>query len=251
VVSAPGDAVGTGWTLVSVTPVDAADPSAGAVVVASYADPLGPGAQAPTLTLVTNVTAAAYPEVVNVVEVGVTETDTDPANNEADDTVTVPPLVTLVIEKTAVGAFQVGKTGTYRITVENTGPTDDPGPITVEDVLPAGLRFASSPDAGVTVSGGTVTWTVPGIAMGDTAELTLLVRVDQAAYPSVTNEATVTTLSELTTASVTASDVAVAVSAAPPRLPLTGWDVALAGALALLLLLLGAIGVVWTRRHDA
>ncbi|MGN6271841.1 MAG: isopeptide-forming domain-containing fimbrial protein [Protaetiibacter sp.] len=251
VVSAPGDAVGTGWTLVSVTLVDAADPSAGAVVVASYADPLGPGAQAPTLTLITNVTAAAYPEVVNVVEVDVSETDTVPANNEADDTVTVPPLVTLVIEKTAVGAFQVGRIGTYRITVDNTGPTDDPGPITVEDVLPAGLRFASSPDAGVAVSGQTVTWTVPGIAMGDTVELTLLVRVEEAAYPRVTNEATVSTLSELTLASVTASDAAVAVAAAPPRLPLTGWDLALAGALALLLLLLGAIGVVWTRRHDA
>jgi uncharacterized repeat protein (TIGR01451 family) len=250
VLSAPGDAVGTGWTLVSVTPVDPDDVAGGAVVVASYADPLGPGAQAPTLTITTRVTAAAYPEVVNVAEVAVNETDTDPDNDSFDDAVSVPPMVTLVIEKTAVGRFQVGRTGTYTITVENTGPTDDPGPVIVEDELPEGLTFASSPDDGVAVAGRTVTWTIPGIPTGDTVELTLVVNVDKGAFPSVTNAATVETPSELTTDSVVESEADVDVAAAP-QLPFTGADVALAALLALLLLILGGIAVIVTRRRAA
>ena len=249
VLSLPGDAVGTGWTLVSVTPVDPDDASGGSVVVASYADPLGPGAQAPALTLTTRVTAAAYPEVVNVAEVAVTEPDTDADNNRAEDAVEVPAMVTLVIEKTAVGAFQVGRTGTYTITVENLGPTDDPGPITVEDVLPDGLTFASSPDDQVTVTGRTVTWTVPGLAMGDTARLTLVVHVDEGAFPAVTNTATVTTPSELTPDSVTEDEVEVQVAAA--ALPFTGADIALGTLLALLLLVGGGVAVAASRRRRA
>ncbi|MFT4029987.1 MAG: DUF11 domain-containing protein [Protaetiibacter sp.] len=249
VVTAPGDSVGTGWTIVSVTLVDPDDTAGGAVVVASYADPLGPGAQAPALTITTLVTAAAYPDVVNLAEVSATETETDPDNNQSEDTVTVPPIVTLVIEKTAVGTFQVGSTGRYTITVENLGPTDDPGPITVEDVLPDGLSFASSPDEGVSVSGQTVTWTIDGIAAGDTVELTLYVNVGEAAYSSVTNVATVSTLSELTEDSQLSSDATVPVAAAA-SLSYTGVDVALWVLLALLLLALGvAVVLVVARRR--
>src|SRR5690606_22200288 len=88
------------------------------------------------------------------------EYDYDPTNNESSATVVVDPLVTLSVEKTAVGEFQVGKAGEYRITVLNSGPTAEPGAITVTDVLPDGLTFLSSPD-GATVSGKTVTWVLP------------------------------------------------------------------------------------------
>ena len=247
VVSAPGDPVGLGWTLVSVTLVDPADPAGGAVLVAQYADPLAPGGATTAFSPTVLVTDAAYPEVVNTAEVTVTETDIDPLNDRVEDRVEVPPMVTLVIEKTAVGTFQVGKRGTYTITVENLGPTDEPGPVTVEDVLPAGLRYAASPE-NPTVVGSTVTWTIPAIPMGDTVTLTLHVDVGSAAYPEVTNVATVTTPSELTPASVTDDDELVAVAAAP-LLPFTGAEPELWVLLALVLLALGATLVIVRRRR--
>ena len=77
--------------------------------------------------------------------------------------------MTLVIEKTAVGEFKVGKTGTYRITVENLGPHPDHGPITVTDQLPTGLTYVSSPNlpegATVTPDKGLVTWTLTGLSL--------------------------------------------------------------------------------------
>ena len=171
------------------------------------------------------------------------------ANNHAEDPVTVPPLATLVVEKTAVGTFQVGKTGAYRITVSNSGPTEDPGPITVTDVLPNGLTFASSPDAGVAVSGKTVTWTIDGLAVGESVDLTLIVNVQQAAFPSVTNVVEVASPTELTPESVTVDDATVTVAAADP-MPATGSDQLLVlGGIALLLLLGGGALLVARRRR--
>jgi len=245
--SVVGPVAGTGWEITSIVPVDVDDPAAGAMIEAEYADALEPGASADELTILTRVTVGAYPSVVNTAEVDVVETDVDPGDNTSDDTVDVPPMVTLVVTKTAVGPFQVGSDARYAITVENLGPTDDPGPITVTDVLPAGLTFVSSPDDGVAVSGGTVTWTVPGIALGETVELTLVVHVGEAAYSSVTNVVDVASESELTPDSVTEAEADAEVAAAP--LPGTGAEVSGLLMLALLLLVAGTATLVVTRRR--
>jgi len=50
----------------------------------------------------------------------------------------------------AEGALLVGSQATYVVEVTNAGPTDDPGPITLTDVLPVGLRYVDATGAGWT-----------------------------------------------------------------------------------------------------
>lgn len=177
--------------------------------------------------------------------------DNNPVNDRDDDPIDVTvhdPLVTLVVEKTAVGEFQVGKTGTFEITVTNLGPNADPGPITVTDTLPAGLAFHSSPDAEVEVDGRVVTWTIPdGLAVGESRTFTLVVRVLQGSYPEVTNTVIVETPTETTPDSQLADDAIVEVEEGE-ILPITGATI-VGGLLstALALLLLGLAGVMLAR----
>src|SRR5690606_22274858 len=84
------------------------------------------------LQTVTNADRIAPDGLVNTATVSADD-DTNPLNNEDTAIVVVDPVVTLVVEKTAVGEFKVGETGRYLITVTNVGPTADPGPITVTD----------------------------------------------------------------------------------------------------------------------
>ena len=245
--SGSGASAGEGWTIDSVEPQ--ADGTTLVTASRDAAEELTPGERTPVLTILTRVEPAAYPSVTNVAAVSAAEPDRDPANDEATDEVLVPALVTLVTEKTAVGDFQVGETGTYRITVENRGPTADPGPITVTDVLPAGLTFASSPDPGVAASGGIVTWTLPdGLDVGEEIGLTLVVNIGQAAYPQVVNTVTVDSTAETTPDSVLSDDAIAPVAAADP-LALTGADGWALAILAALLLALGGAGILLRRRR--
>ncbi len=252
VLSEPGD-LGNGWTIDSVRP--GADGTT--EVVASYAESIAVGEQSEPLRISTLVEAHAYPEVLNtavVTPIDDRERDPEPSNDRAEDVVDVPPLVTLLTDKQAVGEFQVGGTGTYRITVENEGPTPDPGPITVTDRLPNGLAFLGSPNLpdGVTVEvrGGTVVWTLEnGLAVGEQVEIALEVRIGQAAYPEVVNTVTVDSAAEKTPESVLQDDAVAPVAAADP-LAITGGDLAaLWLVLALLLLLAG--GTLLLRRRRA
>lgn len=175
--------------------------------------------------------------------------DANPANNVADATVVIDPVATLVVEKSAVGDFQVGGTGEYRITVENQGPTADPGPIAVIDQLPDGLRFASSPSDGVSVDGQRVAWTIEhGLQVGERAEFTLFVHVDQGAYPSVTNSVTVSSQITQTDGAQLTDDATVEVRAAD-GLATTGGNAAPLAALAALLLLVGGAGALMLARR--
>lgn len=246
----------TGWTIDSIDLVDPDDVLGGSVVVASYTPMLGvvaPDNEAAPLVLSTIVRESAYGTAPNHAEVAGNEVDPDLDNNEVDDPLDVRPRVTLVVEKTAVGEFQVGKTGTYRITVENLGPQPDPGPITVADVLPAGLTFHSSPSlpagADLEVAGQTVTWTLPdGLAVDESATLTLVVNVLQAAYPSVTNVVTIDSPAEKTPESVLSDDETVTVKAVDPLAVTGGSAVGYLAMLAALLMLAGGVAAA-TRRE--
>lgn len=280
VLNQPGDVLldsggaETGWEILSVTltepgdatvdPVIPANPAGGATVVASYVHPVAPGAAAAPLVIDTLVTAAAYETVTNVADVEANEPEPDPDTenpNRAEDPVIVPPMVTLVVEKSAVGEFKVGKTGTYSITVQNLGPTEDPGPITVTDQLPAGLSFSSAPDlpAGATASHdkGLITWTLTEpLAMGEQVQLTLKVNVLQSAYDQpnheITNTVNVDSESELTPDSVLTDDATVKVKPADP-LVVTGGELAggMLAAFALLLLLGGGTYIAGRKRQRA
>ncbi|KQR37260.1 isopeptide-forming domain-containing fimbrial protein [Microbacterium sp. Leaf159] len=252
-----GDEVGDDWTIDSIVPADAEDPLAGTLVTARYALPLVPGETAAPLVVTTRVLVSAYSEVINVADVTATEItdghpDRTPDDNRASDVVTVPGLAALVVTKTAVGGFQVGKVGVYEIVVRNDGPTADPGPVTITDALPAGLAFDGSPDQGVRVDGRVVTWTLEdGLALDEEVTLTLRVRIGEQAYPSVTNAVVVDSPTEQTDEAQLVDDATVDVKAADP-LATTGAETAWSLiAMALLMLISGGLFLAYRRRRDA
>lgn len=171
---------------------------------------LDPSVDAPAIHLTVKVGANAYPEVSNTAKVDSATTDENPDNNTSTDTVLVPPQVDLSVTKThAPEPAQVGGQATYTITVANAGPTIDPGPVTVTDVLPLGLTFASGAGDGWTCSavGQAVTCSRPeGLGITSSA-ITLVVDLGAAAYPKVTNSVSVTSAAEdLDPSNNTASD---------------------------------------------
>src|SRR5204862_317941 len=88
----------------------------------------------------------------------------------------------------------------YTLVVSNAGTAVTTGAITVTDTLPAGLTFVSGAGAGWSVvnAGQIVTASNPGpIAAPDSAQFTLTVSIAPAAFPSVTNAATVATAADL------------------------------------------------------
>ena len=258
----------TGWVIDSInpTPYDATQTTE---VVATYTGVTEVDAKVPSLVVDTIVHEQAFSEtdgeandVVNHVAItDANEPDPEPENNEFEDPILVQPLVTLVLEKTAVGEFKVGRVGTYSITVENLGPHTDLGPITVTDQLPAGLSFRESPKLpeGATVdhANGLVTWTLTKpLGVGEKVELLLVVNVLQAAYDQpnheITNVAEVTTESQLTEESVLIDDAVVKVKPVDP-LVVTGGDLAggVLAAIALMLLLGGGTYLAGRKRQQA
>jgi uncharacterized repeat protein (TIGR01451 family) len=106
------------------------------------------------------------------------------------------PVADLSINKSHSGDFIVGQQESYTIRVNNNGPGDATGAITVTDTLPAGLTFVSGTGTGWSCSatGQDVTCTHPGPLANGTAlpDINLAVDVAASAAPSVTNTAAVT-----------------------------------------------------------
>lgn len=204
------------------------------------------------VTLRTKVAEDLYdPEGLVNVAIVFAEDDENPVNNSSDAIVRIDPVVTLVVEKEAIGEFQVGKEGRYEISITNLGPTEDPGPITVTDALPDGLTFASSPDENVTVDDNVVTWTIPdGLQVGEYVELTLIVNVGEAAFPSVTNVVTIDSPAEKTPESILSDDATVDV-AEPDPLVTTGASLESVLLAMMILLLAGGGAVLTSRRRKA
>ncbi len=183
-------ASGTGWTCTN----------AGQSVTCDLDDPLASGASAAPITVVVTVLASAYPGLDNTATVDATTPDPQPADNSSTDQVTVPPQVDLGITKSHTPEpMQVGDRATYTIGVDNTGNTDDPGPVTVSDTLPDGLTFVSGTGDGwaCSASGQAVTCVrAAGLATGGNTSFDLVVEVGPAAYAAVTNTATVSSPAE-------------------------------------------------------
>jgi uncharacterized repeat protein (TIGR01451 family) len=114
----------------------------------------------------------------------------------ATATATVTPIpagTDLSLSKTVASTFTVGTNGTYILTLKNVGTLTTNGTITVSDVLPSSLGFVSATGANWTCSanGQAVTCTDPvPVAPTATSNITLVVSISSAAYPSVTNSAT-------------------------------------------------------------
>ena len=212
------------------------------------ADSLAPGA-APTIDVDVLVGAAAYPSVVNVVEVSSSTPSPDGLTTATDeDTLEPAPLVDLSLTKTFDGdALQSGSSGTFVLTVTNAGPTPDPGPITVTDVLPAGLTFDGARGAQCSAAGQEVTCTLDGLDVGESVQVHLTVRVGAIDARSVTNTATVTSAADDADPENNSGSVTVPVRARP--LATTGVEAGLLALMALFLLAGGTAALSTARRR--
>ncbi len=172
----------------------------GSEVTCALDDPLPPKATAQIEILVT-VEVAAHPSVVNPATVGSStpENPANLANNSTTDLVEVPDQVDLSIAKSHTGSFVVGQEAAYTLVVSNAGPTPDRGPVTVTDVLPAGLTYVSGTGDGwvCEATGQSVECErAAGLLVDEDSTLTLRVAVGPQAAPGVENSADVTSRAE-------------------------------------------------------
>jgi uncharacterized repeat protein (TIGR01451 family) len=154
---------------------------------------LNPGATA-TVTVVTSISGTTRGTVTNTATATATETDSNTANNTATASTTVNGSVDLSITKTdSADPVVAGATLTYTIVVTNNGPSTATN-VVVTDPLPTGLVFASGTATGggtVTNSGSTVTASIPTLASGASATITIATTVATTATGTLSNTATV------------------------------------------------------------
>ncbi len=134
-------------------------------------------------------------DVTNTVEVTSTTPDPDPADNTATFISSTAPQADLSVVKAATpDPFVAGEPFTYTVTVTNNGPFAATS-VSVHDLVPDGLSSvgASGPGFNCVIVANSVTCTMPTLAVGASATLTITATVDAdlAAGSALTNVATV------------------------------------------------------------
>jgi uncharacterized repeat protein (TIGR01451 family) len=195
----PTAASGAGWTC----------SIAGQGVSCARSDPLAPGQSYPAITLTVSVQGNAPASVTNTAVV-FGGGEANPSNNTAPDPTTIVAGPNLTITKSHTGNFTQGQTGTYTLTVSNTGAAPTSGTVTVTDSLPSGLTSTAATGAGwsCTPGGQSVPCTrsdplAPGASY---PPITLTVAVAANAPASVTNTAMVTGGGDVDSTNNTAQD---------------------------------------------
>jgi uncharacterized repeat protein (TIGR01451 family) len=172
------------------------------------------------------VTVTGTSAVANTATFTQTTPDSTGGTTGTSNTVDVTPRdsanVTLT-KKVASVDPQLGSDDTFTLTATNGGPSAA-GKVVVTDELAAGLTFVSSSASigTATVSGSTVTWTIPDLGApgpGSSATLEIVVRVD--ATQRITNSATFTQTTPSPTGKTSGSSNTVAVVPAYAKLELT------------------------------
>ncbi|MBZ5642600.1 MAG: choice-of-anchor D domain-containing protein [Acidobacteriia bacterium] len=163
----------------------------GSCSVAVTFKPTGTGPRTATLTLIDGPGDAGSPHLVTLNGTGI-------APN-------------LTIGKVHTGNFTVGQTGTYTITVSNSGGAPTTGTTTVTDTLPTGMTFNSNTNSGlwtcVTVTQTiTCTSSTAIAATSGSSAFNLVVNVAAAAAGTPINSATVTNAGDTGTTGKTATD---------------------------------------------
>lgn len=156
-----------------------------------------------TFSFSVNVLASAPASVTNTATVsGGNEAAANAGNNTANDPTTTVGSADLTLSKTASSTFVRGSTGTYTLTVTNSGDAASSGTITVTDVLPTGLSYSGFSGAGwsCSASGQTVTCSSSSVlAVAGTSSVELTVSIATTAPTSIDNTATVSGGGELNT----------------------------------------------------
>jgi uncharacterized repeat protein (TIGR01451 family) len=194
-------ATGTGWTCAN---------SSG-TVTCTRAGPVTSGTTLPAITLTVAVGAAAAPSVTNTATVASNTTfDPDATDNSSSATTGVTVPTDLTIAKSHAGNFTQGQSGTYSITVTNSGGVASSGTVTVTDTLPAGLTPGAATGTGWTcnTAGQTVTCTRANALNGGASYPAISVPVTVAPNSalSLTNTASVSGGGDSNAGNNTASD---------------------------------------------
>lgn len=149
------------------------------------------------ITATVTVLPDAYPAISNTATV-TSATPEDPstlADNTSTVTTPVPARSELAITKEITGVLEAGFGGEYTITVTNLGPTPDPGPVLVTDVLASALTFERAELDGTAieceVTGQVVVCDVGPLEVDQRATLVLNVRVGASATGEIENVASV------------------------------------------------------------
>ena len=199
-----GTVTGTGWSC----------STAAQTVTCTRSDALAPSSFYPAIVLNVEVADNAPGSVTNTATVS---GGASPTSATANDPTTINPAPEhlLAVTKSHVGNFTQGRTGTYTITVSNTGTTIISDIVTITDALPAGLTATAMSGVGWNCNVGTLTCLSaagrilqPG---GSSPPISVTVNVANNAPASVTNTATV---SGGGSASATANDPTTIVPAA-------------------------------------
>ena len=151
------------------------------------------GTLAPSTSAGATITVNLPPDlrgrITNTAEATGTEPDDNPSDNTATEPTDVEGHVDLVIAKSdSVDPAVAGTQLTYTLTVTNNGPSTATD-VEIEDTLPSGVTFASSPDCGA--GGGTVTCNLGTLAPSTSADATLTVNIAPSTLGSIQNTATV------------------------------------------------------------
>jgi len=201
-------ATGSGWTCNPATSSGITTVTCdltGSLAAGSASSPNQAGVITLTVHLDPSTTATT---ISNTASVSSTTDDPDPSNNSATDVADVAPEADLSIVKSHTGNFTPGTDATYTLQVSNAGPSDAAAP-TVTDTLPTGETFVSADGSSLPsdwscgVSGQDVTCTMSGpLAAGSPSSpnpaqpITLTVAIDGAAYPTVSNTASVSSTTD-------------------------------------------------------
>ncbi|MFN8150909.1 MAG: PKD domain-containing protein [Solirubrobacterales bacterium] len=182
--------------------------ASGQDVTCTRAATIGANAAAPNITLTVAVANTNSPDVTNTATVAGAD-DINAANDSDSDTAALV-AADLQIVKSHSGDFVVGTQRAYDLKVKNVGPLPTTGTNTVTDVLPTGLSFvsASGPNWSCNNGGQTVTCTRtnPIAGGGPASTIQVLVDVGAAAFPGVTNTATVDNANDRNPANDSSSD---------------------------------------------
>jgi uncharacterized repeat protein (TIGR01451 family) len=136
--------------------------------------------------------------LVNTARAASPTPDPIPLNDTADDPTQILTSADLSIVNTQSGVAKPGGHLRYGLAVADAGPSDAAGPVTVTDLLPPGETYVSAAGPGWSCASigppAAVTCTLPSERLiSDTAAgvITLTVAIGAAAYPSVSDTATV------------------------------------------------------------
>lgn len=169
------------------------EPIAGSGAVTCTAATVPDGEQVVfTIAATTPASLTEGQSLVNDASLTVNEPNT--STTTADEaTIGVAIAADLSLSKVLVGeGLAAGRTGTYRLTVTNNGPSDATE-IAVTDVLPADLSFvAAASDSRCGASAGTVTCALGNLPTGDEVTVTVAVDVNAEAGGELMNAAEVT-----------------------------------------------------------